>query len=38
MPIRVAATGQTHGRDLPDSIELLGKEVVTKRLESLLNK
>ncbi|MFC0469770.1 glutamate--tRNA ligase [Halalkalibacter kiskunsagensis] len=38
MPIRVATTGQTHGRDLPDSIELLGKEVVIARLESLLNK
>jgi nondiscriminating glutamyl-tRNA synthetase len=36
MPIRVATTGQTHGRDLPDSIELLGKAVVTARLESLL--
>ncbi|WP_332696515.1 glutamate--tRNA ligase [Halalkalibacter lacteus] len=38
MPIRVATTGQTHGRDLPDSIELLGKEVVIARLESLINK
>ncbi|WP_100374422.1 glutamate--tRNA ligase [Bacillus sp. FJAT-45037] len=36
MPIRVATTGQTHGRDLPDSIELLGKAVVSARLERLL--
>jgi nondiscriminating glutamyl-tRNA synthetase len=38
MPIRVATMGQTHGRDLNDSIELLGKEVVAARLQSLLNK
>ena len=36
MPIRVATTGQTHGRDLPDSIELLGKDVVVTRIEQLL--
>lgn len=32
MPIRVATTGLTHGRDLPVSIELLGKEKVLARL------
>lgn len=32
MPIRVATTGFTHGRDLPISIELLGKEKVLARL------
>ncbi|GAE26009.1 glutamyl-tRNA synthetase [Halalkalibacter wakoensis JCM 9140] len=37
MPIRVATTGQTHGRDLPDSLELLGKDVVKARVESLLS-
>lgn len=37
MPIRVATTGQTHGRDLPASIELLGKEKVLKRLNAVLN-
>ncbi|WP_088106026.1 glutamate--tRNA ligase [Halalkalibacter urbisdiaboli] len=36
MPIRVATTGQTHGPELPDSIELLGKEVVTARLQKLV--
>jgi nondiscriminating glutamyl-tRNA synthetase len=33
MPIRVAATGQTHGPELPDSLSILGKEVVLSRLE-----
>ncbi len=32
MPIRVATTGQTSGRDLPDTLELLGREVVLRRL------
>ncbi len=36
MPIRVATTGQTHGPELPRAIELLGKEVILKRLDSLL--
>ncbi|WP_062050674.1 glutamate--tRNA ligase [Bacillus sp. JCM 19034] len=36
MPIRVATTGLTHGRDLPESISLLGKEVVLARLKQLL--
>ncbi|MFT8319580.1 MAG: glutamate--tRNA ligase [Bacillus sp. (in: firmicutes)] len=35
MPIRVAATGQTHGPDLPKAIALLGKEKIEKRLLSL---
>ncbi|WP_096202173.1 glutamate--tRNA ligase [Bacillus sp. FJAT-45350] len=37
MPIRVATTGQTHGRDLPDTLELLGKEAVLSRVQSLIN-
>ncbi|UCZ53349.1 glutamate--tRNA ligase [Bacillus shivajii] len=37
MPIRVATTGQQHGPDLPQAIELLGKEVVITRLEKVLN-
>jgi len=36
MPIRVATTGQTHGPELPKAIEMLGKEVVIKRLDSVL--
>ncbi|KGA98339.1 glutamyl-tRNA synthase [Alkalihalobacillus alcalophilus ATCC 27647 = CGMCC 1.3604] len=36
MPIRVATTGQTHGRELDDSIELLGKEIVVARLKKLV--
>ncbi|MCR2823263.1 glutamate--tRNA ligase [Lederbergia panacisoli] len=35
MPIRVAVTGQTHGPELPNAIELLGKEKIKKRLERL---
>ncbi|NEU32440.1 glutamate--tRNA ligase [bacterium LRH843] len=38
MPIRVATTGQTHGPELPDAIELLGKEIVFARLERLATK
>ena len=38
MPIRVATTGQTHGPELPQSIELLGKDTVLKRLITLFNK
>ncbi len=37
MPIRVATTGQTHGPELPKAIELLGKEVVLARLDTVLN-
>ncbi|KZZ85475.1 glutamate--tRNA ligase [Bacillus sp. SJS] len=36
MPIRVAVTGQTHGPELPQSIELIGKEKVLSRLASLM--
>ena len=37
MPIRVAATGQTHGRDLAITLELLGKERVIARIDAILN-
>ncbi|GIO22917.1 glutamate--tRNA ligase [Oceanobacillus sp. J11TS1] len=36
MPIRIATTGQMHGPELPFAIELLGKDVVVKRLDKLL--
>ncbi|WP_018924694.1 glutamate--tRNA ligase [Salsuginibacillus kocurii] len=36
MPIRVAATGQMHGPELPDAIYLLGKETVLARLDQAL--
>lgn len=38
MPIRVATTGQQHGPQLGDSIELLGKEKVLDHLEEALAK
>lgn len=38
MPIRVATTGQQHGPQLPDSIELLGKEKVLNHLDEALAK
>lgn len=38
MPIRAAATGQTHGPDLPKSIALIGKDVLVKRINAILNK
>lgn len=37
MPIRVATTGQTHGPDLANTIELVGKEKVLARLEKFVN-
>lgn len=37
MPIRVAATGQTHGPDLPKAIELIGKETILKRLSLIVS-
>lgn len=37
MPIRVATTGQMHGPELPQSIELLGKDKVIARLDALIN-
>ncbi|WP_214767893.1 MULTISPECIES: glutamate--tRNA ligase [unclassified Exiguobacterium] len=33
MPIRVATTGQTHGPELPNTIQLLGKDRVLARLD-----
>lgn len=33
MPIRVVITGQTHGPELPNTIALIGKELVIKRLK-----
>lgn len=33
MPIRVVATGQTHGPDLPNALALLGKDKVLSRVE-----
>ncbi|WP_174734493.1 glutamate--tRNA ligase [Mesobacillus harenae] len=36
MPVRAAATGQTHGPDLPLAMELLGREKIKKRLNNLL--
>lgn len=36
MPIRVATTGETHGPELPFAIELLGKEIILKRLDKVL--
>ncbi|MBD7970936.1 glutamate--tRNA ligase [Paenibacillus gallinarum] len=36
MPIRVALTGQTHGRDLNKTIYLLGREKVISRLNARL--
>ncbi|MGE1145507.1 glutamate--tRNA ligase [Bacillus pumilus] len=35
MPIRVAVTGQTHGPELPQSIELLGRETVLNRIKQI---
>ncbi|MDR7080427.1 nondiscriminating glutamyl-tRNA synthetase [Neobacillus niacini] len=36
MPIRAAVSGQTHGPDLPQAIELLGKEKVLKRIQKII--
>ncbi|WP_026574067.1 glutamate--tRNA ligase [Bacillus sp. UNC438CL73TsuS30] len=36
MPIRAAVTGQTHGPDLPQAIELLGKEKVQARINKII--
>lgn len=35
MPIRVAVTGQTHGPELPQAIELIGRETAVRRLKSI---
>jgi len=37
MPIRVAITAQTHGPELPNTIELIGKEKVIERIQALLS-
>lgn len=37
MPIRAAVTGQTHGPDLPQAIELLGSEKVQKRITKIID-
>ncbi|MBC6308865.1 glutamate--tRNA ligase [Listeria sp. FSL L7-1582] len=36
MPIRIAVTGEMHGPELPQSIEVLGREKVVNRLENRL--
>jgi nondiscriminating glutamyl-tRNA synthetase len=36
MPIRAAVSGQTHGPDLPQTIELLGKEKVLVRIQKII--
>nr|WP_263323904.1 glutamate--tRNA ligase [Neobacillus sp. Marseille-Q6967] len=36
MPIRAAVSGQTHGPDLPQAIELLGKSKVQMRIQKLI--
>lgn len=38
MPVRVAATGQMHGPELPKTLHLLGKDVVKERLHHVLNR
>jgi nondiscriminating glutamyl-tRNA synthetase len=37
MPIRAAVTGQTHGPDLPQAIELLGKDKVQTRINKIIS-
>ncbi|MCU9615252.1 glutamate--tRNA ligase [Caldibacillus lycopersici] len=37
MPIRVAVTAETHGPELPNTIEVLGKDKVIKRIQALLS-
>ncbi|WP_379971366.1 glutamate--tRNA ligase [Ectobacillus sp. sgz5001026] len=37
MPIRVAATGEEHGPELPNVIKLLGKEKVINRINKLIH-
>ncbi|MDO5375017.1 MAG: glutamate--tRNA ligase [Staphylococcus rostri] len=36
MPIRVAVTGQMHGPELPNTMEVLGKDKVLTRIQKLL--
>lgn len=37
MPIRVAVSGQTHGPELPETVELLGKEKALAHIDQVLN-
>lgn len=37
MPTRVAVTGQVHGSDLIKTLDILGKDVIIKRLEYVKN-
>jgi nondiscriminating glutamyl-tRNA synthetase len=37
MPVRVALTGEMHGRDLNQTVALLGKERTVQRLRDLLS-
>jgi nondiscriminating glutamyl-tRNA synthetase len=37
MPIRVAATGQAHGRDLAETLYLLGRDKVLERVSNVLS-
>lgn len=36
MPIRIAATGQMHGPELPLAIELFGKDIVVERVQQVI--
>lgn len=36
MPIRVATTGETKGPELPNALELLGKDIVLARIENVI--
>lgn len=38
MPIRIAATSQMHGPELPQTIKLLGQKKVLENIEAVLNK
>lgn len=38
MPVRAVISGEIHGPDLTETILLLGKETVTKRLQSFIDK
>lgn len=38
MPMRVVATGSQHGPGLPEALELLGRDLVLKRMETYLDK
>lgn len=37
MPIRAAVSGQVHGPDLPKAIQLLGKQKIINRIQSILD-